>query len=80
MAIDDEDYELDKDGNRVLFGLTVDETREFVELDTKITVANPFASMSSDEWLLPSEKRWLELYVKHQSAKQPFLAMVKTKH
>ncbi len=36
MAIDDESYELDKDGNRVLIGLTVDETREFIELDNGI--------------------------------------------
>ena len=33
MAYDDDSYVLDADGNRMLIGLTLDETREFERLD-----------------------------------------------
>ena len=36
MAFDDDNYVLDADGNAVLVGLTLDETREFECLDELI--------------------------------------------
>ena len=33
MACDDDNYALDGDGNRILIGLTLGETREFERLD-----------------------------------------------
>jgi hypothetical protein len=38
MACDD-DYILDGDGNRILIGLTLDETREFERLDELISIS-----------------------------------------
>ena len=37
MASDDDSYVLDADGNRILIGLTLDETREFECLDELIS-------------------------------------------
>jgi hypothetical protein len=37
MACDDDSYVLDADGNRILIGLTLDETREFERLDELIS-------------------------------------------
>jgi hypothetical protein len=37
MALDDDNYVLDADGNRVLIGLTLDETREYERLDALIS-------------------------------------------
>ena len=75
MAFDDDNYVLDADGNLVLFGLTLEETREFECLDELISTlkATPPASTGGS----PNEWRWLVLYEKHEAATRPFL---KTKH
>ena len=39
-AYDDDNYILDGEGNRILIGLTVDETREFEHLDELMSYAN----------------------------------------
>jgi hypothetical protein len=79
MAGDEEDeYELDAQGRRVLVGLTAEETDEFIRLDeADFFVLSP---LSLQEWSRPEEKRWLELLEKHDLAIQPYLAGSKTKH
>ena len=80
MGISDDDYEIDAGGHRVLIGLTLDETDEFVRLEERIMIDNPFAALSSDQWRTPDERRWLALFEKHQAALKPFLRVSKTKH
>jgi len=78
MADDDEHYNLDGEGNRVLIGLSVKETREFEILEENVSKRN--LPLLSDEWHSPNEKRWLELYEKHWSALEAFLKTSKTRH
>ena len=78
MTDDDEHFGLDSEGNRVLIGLSVEETREFETLENTISKRN--IPLSSDEWDSPNEKRWLELYEKHWSALKAFLKTSKTRH
>lgn len=72
MSIDDDIYERDADGHRVLVGLTFAETEEFFRLDATIADPSTFPSLSVDEWRTPDERRWLELFQKHQAALPPF--------
>jgi hypothetical protein len=65
MACGDDSYVLDSDGNRILIGLTLDETREFERLDELIS------SLSSAP---ANERRWLELYDKHEAAVRIYLS------
>lgn len=77
--IKDDDYELDSSGNRVLIGLTSEETAEFFRLEEIISKSAP--ALASDEaWYRPEDRRWLELYEKHESARRPFLKSSKTMH
>jgi hypothetical protein len=80
MAIDDDHYVLDGDGNRVLIGLDAAETREFERLEKIISFAHPTPHVSSEQWHSPTEKRWLSLYQKHRSAIEPFLGAARTRH
>ena len=80
MTINDEKYGLDSDANRVLMGLSAKETREFEVLEEIISIADPVAPISSDEWYSPNERRWLELYEKHRSALEVFLKIAKTRN
>ena len=80
MAFDDDNYVLDADGNRILVGLTLDETREFESLDELISGRIPTSSVSSDDPRLLNERRWLVLYEKHEAALLSFLATQRTKH
>ena len=69
MACGD-DYILDGDGNRILIGLTLDETREFECLDELIS------NLSS----APTDKqRWLVLYDKHEAAVRIYLSIENAK-
>ncbi|RJF75036.1 hypothetical protein [Rhodopseudomonas palustris] len=77
--IKDDDYVLDSSGNRVLIGLTADETAEFFRLDEIISKSGPPPS-NAEEWYRPEDRRWLELYEKHESARRPFLKSSKTMH
>ncbi len=75
----DDDYELDSSGNRVLIGLTSEETAEFFRLDEIISKSEPPPAIE-DDWYRPEDRRWLELYEKHESARRPFLKSSKTMH
>jgi hypothetical protein len=49
MALDDDNYVLDADGNRVLIGLTLDETREYERLDALISALNSTPLVPTDD-------------------------------
>ena len=80
MIDDDDSYEIDAHGNRVLIGLSAEETVEFIELDEAIGESHPLPEISRDEWYRPEDRRWLELYEKHETARRPFLKSSRTKH
>jgi hypothetical protein len=65
MACDDDSYVLDADGNRILIGLTLDETREFERLDELIS---NLISAPADDSRSQKERRWLVLYDKHDAS------------
>jgi hypothetical protein len=71
MACDD-DYVVDAGGNRILIGLTADETREFERLDDLISELGPAAT---DDIQSLNERRWLILYDKHQSSVKIFISI-----
>jgi hypothetical protein len=79
MIEDDENFMVDADGNRVLIGLTLEETLEFDRLERHINETGPFPHISRDEWHRSEEKRWLELWDQRQAAKAEFLR-TKTRH
>jgi hypothetical protein len=65
MASEDDSYVLDADGNRILIGLTLFETREFERLDElilRLSTATTHANRSRNE------RRWLMLYDRHEAA------------
>jgi hypothetical protein len=70
-ACDDDNYVLDGEGNRILIGLTVDETREFERLDDMMSYAN---FVPTDDSQSLSERRWLVLYDKHQAAARDYIS------
>jgi len=71
MACDD-DYVVDAGGNRILIGLTADETREFERLDDLISELGP---AGTDDIQSLNERRWLILYDKHQSSVKIFISI-----
>jgi hypothetical protein len=80
IAFDDDNYVLDADGNSVLVGLTLDETREFECLDELISGLDPMSPVSTDDGRSLNERRWLVLYEKHEAALRTFSTRQKTKH
>jgi hypothetical protein len=68
-------YFVDAVGRRVLIGLTLEETFEFERLDSE-----PDAGRAGAIWIergsqpAPGEKRWLELYAKHEDAWKIWMA------
>lgn len=78
--IKDDDYELDSFGNRVLIGLSAEETAEFFRLDDIISKSTPPRRFRVTEAVRPEDQRRRELYEKHQSARRPFLNSGKTIH
>ena len=68
MACEDDNYGLDADGNRILIGLTLDETREFEGLDELILTLNSVSPVPTNDVRLVNERRWLVLYEKHETA------------
>jgi hypothetical protein len=63
-------YSIDKDGHRVLAGLSVEETFEFETLDDLAPLFDmgghiPWADTAP---ITSRERRWLELYLKHEEA------------
>jgi hypothetical protein len=75
MVFDEDNYVFDVCGNRVLVGLTLEETREFETLDTLIANLGPVRSHRSSNGI-----RWLVLYEKHKAALEGFRSGSKTKH
>jgi len=64
-------YYVDKDGWRVLIGLTIEETFEFETLDSLPALDDSGNHVAWGEDGKPTttrEKRWLELYIKHDEA------------
>jgi hypothetical protein len=64
-------YFVDADGRRVLIGLSVEETFEFETLDNPPGLDQSGKHVARDENGVPAtrrEKRWLELYSKHDRA------------
>ena len=71
MACDDDNYLLDANSNRILIGLTLDETREFECLDELISSLS--SAPTNDSHSL-NERRWLVLYDKHEAAVRIYLS------
>jgi hypothetical protein len=64
-------YFVDKDGRRVLIGLTLEETSEFETLDGLSAPDDSGQHLAWDEngsQTTTRERRWLELYGKHDDA------------
>jgi putative sterol carrier protein len=80
MSNDDDRYEIDSAGNRVLIGLSAEETLEFILLDEAISDSRPLPGVSHDECMRMEDRRWLELYEKHEAARRPFMTGSKTRH
>lgn len=68
-------YFVDAVGRRVLIGLTPEETFEFERLDSE-----PREGRAGEIWIergsqpAPGERRWLELYAKHEDAWKVWIA------
>ena len=74
-------YFVDKDGRYVLIGLTIDETFEFETLDSLTALDENHVAW--DENGIPTitrEKRWLELYSKHDEAWKGWMAETYADH
>ena len=76
MACDDDNYVLDAEGNRILIGLTLEETREFERLDELIS---NLSSAPTDDSRSLNERRWLVLYDKHEAAVRIYLSIENAK-
>ena len=61
-------YYVNKSGRRVLVGLTIEETFEFETLDHPAAPDDHVNWDASGESTAAREKRWLELYTKHDTA------------
>ncbi|UPJ53264.1 hypothetical protein IVB30_19275 [Bradyrhizobium sp. 200] len=80
MIIGESNYALDDDGNRILIGLTVEETREFLELTDLLASISPGQPLSSIDWTSPQEMRWLALMQKHTLGLEKHLSAGGIKH
>lgn len=74
-------YFVDASGRRVLIGLTVEETFEFEQLDGEPsptqTLRHP-AHGDNGRWQAAGDRRWLELYEKHEGAWKAWMAQSRT--
>jgi hypothetical protein len=70
MASEDDGYVLDADGNCILTGLTLVETREFERLDQLTLSLNPASTDARSR----NERRWLMLYDRHKAAVPIYLS------
>jgi len=66
-------YFVDGDGQRVLIGLTIEETSEFETLDSLPALDESGAWNEDGVPSTTREKRWLELYTKHDAAWRQWL-------
>jgi hypothetical protein len=70
-------YFVDSNGQRVLVGLTVEETFEFETLDSLAALSWRGGHVLWEEGGFPAtkqQKRWLELYIKHDQAWSRWMA------
>jgi hypothetical protein len=63
-------YRIDENGHRVLLGLSIEETFEFETLDdlAPLDETGTYIAWRDGVPLTSREKRWLELYEKHDEA------------
>ena len=63
-------YRIDEDGHRVLLGLSIEETFEFETLDdlAPLDETGMHIAWRDGVPITSREKRWLELYQKHDEA------------
>jgi hypothetical protein len=73
MMFGDSAFGLDEEGNRVLVGLTAEETREMLELTDTIASASPRQQLSVLGCANPAAMRWRELMEKHAAGLSKFL-------
>jgi hypothetical protein len=78
MTLEQDDYVFDLHGNRILIGLTLEETHEFERLDALIASLVPTSSSSTG--YSSNGIRWLVLYEKHEAALEAVRCRSKTKH
>jgi hypothetical protein len=71
MTSEDDSYALDADGNCILIGLTLVETREFERLDELILSVS---SATTDANRSRNERRCLMLYDRHEAAVRIYLS------
>ena len=70
-------YFVDGDGRRVVVGLTTEETLEFETLDSLFALGSGSGSLLQEQDGAPvgrQERRWLELYTKHEQAWRRWMA------
>ncbi|QOZ54786.1 hypothetical protein [Bradyrhizobium sp. CCBAU 53338] len=69
-------YFVDTVGRRVLIGLTLEETFEFERLDSEQVSAQEGRQSGNGRGWAPvaGERRWLELYEKHEGAWKAWMA------
>lgn len=65
-------YFVDACGRRVLIGLTFEETFEFERLDSQLADSQVVGEGAL--WLVAGERRWQELYTKHEGAWKAWIA------
>jgi hypothetical protein len=63
-------YRIDENGHRVLLGLSIEETFEFETLDDQAPLdeTGTYIAWQDGVPITSREKRWLELYQKHDDA------------
>ncbi|WP_441234153.1 hypothetical protein [Bradyrhizobium sp. 930_D9_N1_4] len=74
-------YFVDAVGRRVLIGLTQEETFEFERLDSVQAFDQESVRITADDrrlWSGTGERRWLELYEKHEGAWKAWMAQSRT--
>jgi hypothetical protein len=80
MMFGDRTFGVDEEGNRVLVGLTAEETRELLELTDTIASASPQQSLSVFNYSSHAAMRWRELMGKHTVGLSQFLLASKVQH
>jgi hypothetical protein len=76
-------YFVDGDGHRVLIGLSLEETAEFENLEEASAFGSGTAAAHLRVNIEPAqnqEKRWLELYAKHELAWKAWIAQSRAEH
>lgn len=80
MIFDESRYTLDDEGNRILVGLTVEETRAFLDLTDVLAAKYPGQPISSIDWTSPKAMRWFVLMQKHARERERRARLRDIKH